>query len=68
MFKELFTSEKSKLRFEFISNILKNSKGKFLLGDKVSCFFSSVFHSKIDNTYGTKYLRMDEVKFVEDNL
>ena len=38
MFKELFTSEKSKLRFELISNILKNSNGKFLLGDKVSSF------------------------------
>ena len=68
MFKELFTSEKSKLRFELISNMLKNSNGKFLLGDKVSCFFSSVFYSKIDNTYGTKYSGKDQVKFVEDNL
>ena len=50
MSKELFTSEKSKLRFELISNVLKNSNGKFLLGDKVSCLFSAVFHSQIDNT------------------
>ena len=49
MFKELFTNEKTKLRFELISNILKNSNGKFFLGDKVSCLFSSAFHSQIDN-------------------
>ena len=52
MFKDLFTNDKSKLRFELISGILKNSNGKFLLGDKVSCFLLHIF----DTNYNKKHI------------
>ena len=41
MFKELFTSESTKLRLEFISTVLKNSNRKFFLRDNVSNLFKS---------------------------
>ena len=40
-FKELFTSESTKLRLELISTVLKNSNGKFFLRDNVSNLFKS---------------------------
>ena len=36
MFKELFASDKSKRWFGFITSIIAESNGKFLLGEKVS--------------------------------
>ena len=36
MFQKLFASDKSKRWFGFITSILEESNGKFLLGEKVS--------------------------------
>ena len=35
MYKELFSAERAKLQYGFISDLLKKSKGGFFLGDKV---------------------------------
>ena len=38
MYKDLFSKDRIKMRLDFVSNILKESNGKFLLGEKVSIF------------------------------